>query len=293
MLRAAPAAMEWLSENAPSRPFHIFETVCNLINTEGNILSLMLLPAEMNPLSLEIECQTHPVDFQTHIQIDSPVQVKAEELIVGDLCIYLTSPDIWPAFPDWETVRRNKQDFSDLLSLIKTMLQSSHSPDSLAMLLDPSALYQEAPAQAWLRRSINPVKDLLDGLEPIKPEALRAAAENLAGLGLGLTPGGDDFIIGVMYALWSTKEPAQAAALCLILFKAAMEKTNALSTNYLRRAAEGEAAQPWHALIAAIAHGDSGALSSAVDSLVQLGYTSGQDALSGFTLAAAHILGTP
>jgi hypothetical protein len=290
-IRAAPAAIKWLLACAPSRPFHIFETVCNLINAQGNLLSLTLFPAEMNPLSLEIKCQSHSVDFREHIQIDGPVQIELTRLVVGDLSIHLNSPDIWPASPDWHAVRRNRQDVARMLDVIQSLLSPNHSPESLAVLLDPSALYQEAPAQAWLRRSVNPIKALLNGLEMREPDALRAAAANLAGLGPGLTPGGDDFIIGVMYALWSTRKPAQVAASCSSLLKGAAGRTNALSSNYLGRAAVGEAAQPWHALIAAMAHGEDTGLKVPVDALIKLGHTSGQDALSGFVLAATHILG--
>ena len=287
--RAAPAALGWLAANSPARPYHIFETVCNLINTEGEVLSLTLAPAEMTPLSLEMKCRDLNMGLTKHIQVNSEVQKLGDQLRVGDLIIQLGTHDRWNPAPDWEKAKARTQESQDLVDEITALLLSDHSPDSLAVLLIPNGFEAQAQASSWLRTAINPIKTLLDGLERLDSNALQGGAGDLAGLGLGLTPSGDDFIIGVMHALWMTLDADRALSLCRKMLSVAAPRTNALSANYLETAARGEAAQAWHTIALAFAQNDTTNLNSAVEKLIELGHTSGQDALSGFLLALAHI----
>jgi len=288
--RASPAALEWIATSAPSRPYHIFETVCNLINAEGDVLSLTLAPAEMNPLSLEMLCRDLSLDLTKHIQVNSEVVKDGAQLCVGDLIIDLEPHDPWNPFPDWDRVTVRTRETQSVVDEITTILLSDHSPDSLAIFLSPSGIEAKTQTSSWQMAAIIPIQMLLDGIERLDSSTLQAAAGDLAGLGLGLTPSGDDFIIGVMHALWMSLSEEQARSLCLELLTATTPRTNTLSANYLKAAAHGEASEAWHTIVSAIAQNDKIALNSSVEFLKKLGHTSGQDALSGFLLGSRHIL---
>lgn len=287
---AAPAALRWLEAGQPARTLHVFDRVCNLINTDGAVLSLMLAPAEMNPLAFGLE--EHPVvhSFGHHLQANSPVHVRADLLSVGNLAFDLKKTAPWPPRPDWEAARKSYPKFGEMLAEINVLLLDKPSADSLSRLLRPAGFDAEAPTAAWMQRALAPIQLLLSGLEPLDEMVLQEAGGKLAGLGLGLTPSGDDFIIGSMHALWAVLDETVAAPLCTKLLHVSAPRTNALSANYLEAAARGEAAQAWHDILAAITHDDVAALSPAVERLVNLGHTSGQDALAGFLLASQRIL---
>jgi hypothetical protein len=117
-----------------------------------------------------------------------------------------------------------------------------------------------------------------------------AGAQTLAGLGGGLTPAGDDFIVGVLLAAWAGLYAPGAHMLAPSLAEAAAARTTTLSAAYLRAAAQGECIAHWHALFAALVQADGAALPAAVSALVSIGHTSGADALAGF-LAVHYELG--
>jgi hypothetical protein len=107
---------------------------------------------------------------------------------------------------------------------------------------------------------------------------LAAAAQRLAGLGLGLTPAGDDYVLGVMAALWLLGErnplPAMAAACAT--------RTTLLSGAFLRAAAQGQFMEGWHHLAHALDRQDEPGSRRAVRQIAAFGASSGRDSLAGF-----------
>jgi len=112
----------------------------------------------------------------------------------------------------------------------------------------------------------------------------------LAGLGPGLTPAGDDFLLGVLAGLWmllaNHSIHGSAQSLCVRIGAIAAARTTRLSANWLRHAANGEFGQPWHDLARALRSADAPAVESAAQRILAVGATSGADALWGFVTAA-------
>lgn len=103
-----------------------------------------------------------------------------------------------------------------------------------------------------------------------------SAARSLIGCGGGLTPAGDDYLVGSMAALWLNKRPLPNLPPDL------ERRTTAVSRAYLQAACQGHFAEPWHQLGDAMEQGDVGACAQAIKWIAQTGATSGLDALAGF-----------
>ena len=118
------------------------------------------------------------------------------------------------------------------------------------------------------------------------PASLRTAVLALAGRGPGLTPAGDDFLLGIMAGLWLFPEPLSprwtVPEACQRIVDVAASRTTTLSAAWLRAAGQGAFGQPWHALAEALALDDPARLARAVEGILAVGATSGQDALTGF-----------
>jgi hypothetical protein len=114
---------------------------------------------------------------------------------------------------------------------------------------------------------------------------LRIGARQLAGLGGGLTPAGDDFLAGLMLGAWLIHP--QPSSLCQVLIRAAVPHTTVLSGAMLRAAARGEFSAHWHELLAALAAGGTSRIARATRRALAHGATSGGDALAGFLWAGA------
>jgi hypothetical protein len=110
----------------------------------------------------------------------------------------------------------------------------------------------------------------------------RRAAHQLAGLGAGLTPAGDDVLMGAIYAVWIIHPVDQAKLVAAAIACEAVPMTTSLSAAWIRAAAHGQAGIRWHDLFNALLLGNQLAIQSSVKRILSIGCTSGSDALAGF-----------
>jgi hypothetical protein len=102
--------------------------------------------------------------------------------------------------------------------------------------------------------------------------ALGGEAEQLIGLGPGLTPSGDDYFGGMLVALRLAGRGMQADGLWRWLQPRLKERTSAISAAHLCAAAAGEAHEALHEVL-------NGSLD--LEKLAAVGHCSGWDALAG------------
>jgi len=127
---------------------------------------------------------------------------------------------------------------------------------------------------------------LHDALAGRDASTLRPVTD-LLGAGRGLTPSGDDCIVGVLVALHALGERAVAASIARTVARHAPLCTTRVSAAHLDAACDGEAIEPVHAAIEAIAGNDPP--EPVLDALARFGHGSGFDALAGVLLAADAI----
>ena len=159
------------------------------------------------------------------------------------------------------------------------------------------------------RRAAEAMALLATGLRKGDGPAVSNAAQDLAGLGPGLTPSGDDVLAGTLLAVALLK-PAHAHGCRENIMASTRGRTTRISEAYLEAAAAGEAGEAWHQLLAMLrrderttvadAAGEAttpspagGAdLRAAVHRVLAFGETSGADMLAGFVLATTALLPT-
>jgi len=183
-----------------------------------------------------------------------PVTVEGESLDVAGRRLPLAGADTW---------RGPLPDPSRLRSALPLALDVVAAAPRSSLLSDPwrPALCR---AEAALGRG-----DLL------------SAAAALGGLGPGLTPAGDDALAGIFLA---HRALAGRSAEPSLLAMAEVAVTTDLSAAFLRWAARGQAVEPVHAFLAAIAAGNRPAALTATSRIASLGASSGADLLLGLGL---------
>jgi hypothetical protein len=153
--------------------------------------------------------------------------------------------------------------------------------------------FEQAPhhlASARLRQGLG--RMVLAGQRD--PEGLAAAASGLIGLGPGLTPSGDDALVGWLCAFGALGDGdanlRDARDGLAQYVTGAAGRTTAISRHYLRHAARGEVGTHLTALAEAIARGDATRTGAAVSEALAVGATSGADGVLGLLtgLASAH-----
>jgi Protein of unknown function (DUF2877) len=118
--------------------------------------------------------------------------------------------------------------------------------------------------------------------------AFEAAALRVLGLGHGLTPSGDDFVGGILFALvhaprmqWLAPLPATQQR----IRQTAQTATNAISAALLDDLIDGASYSILHDMLAALQSQDAQRIIRATDDLLLLGASSGADLLAGVLLA--------
>lgn len=125
------------------------------------------------------------------------------------------------------------------------------------------------------------------------PEGFVTVATRLLGLGGGLTPSGDDFVGGALFALRMAhaNDPGWAAAAATIR-ALATTRTHAISAALLADLANGESFAPLHELLnAAMADAPARVLSAHARAVAAIGHSSGWDMLAGIFAATGALPG--
>ncbi|MCE3249549.1 MAG: hypothetical protein K0R41_3374 [Geminicoccaceae bacterium] len=122
--------------------------------------------------------------------------------------------------------------------------------------------------------------------------AAAAAIGRLIGRGPGLTPAGDDLIVGFLAGLWSTRgdDPARRRFLDRLaaIVDGAAAATGEISRAHLRHATRGSVAEPLARLGRAIGEGDPPPeVGRAAGMALSVGHTSGGDGVFGLLLGIA------
>jgi hypothetical protein len=113
-------------------------------------------------------------------------------------------------------------------------------------------------------------------------EAASTYAKAMVGLGPGLTPSGDDFLVGLFAVLHVPESPCHGLKdLCAKLVADAVGKTNAISVAALKAAAHGRVREPVHALMRELVAGTCESVKAALAPVLAIGSTSGADMVAG------------
>lgn len=163
------------------------------------------------------------------------------------------------------------------------------------------AVASQFPASALTRGTFSLTQRAQQGIDYLQiglaahdRNKLRTGVIHLAGLGPGLTPAGDDFLVGLLAALqsasWSQMQQAGVLpGICAAMAETAAERTMRLSAAWLRAAGQGCFGEPWHHLIVALNANSTDAITAAAHRILTTGATSGVDAMTGF-LWGIHVL---
>jgi hypothetical protein len=149
------------------------------------------------------------------------------------------------------------------------------------------AVAKNSGAVPFARLAGDAIPTLLRAARAGNHEPAFSAVDRLIGLGDGLTPAGDDFLVGFMAGLWCMKAQGEIRAALAAHIAATANRTSAISRHYLEAAAEGEVSQPLVELAAAIGQGDIKKTAGAVATALAVGASSGAVASYGLLLATA------
>ena len=140
-----------------------------------------------------------------------------------------------------------------------------------------------------VERAVQTVPALIDATRNFQVDGAITAIRPLIGLGPGLTPSGDDFIVGYLAGLWSTAGSDSSrlrfmSSVGAWLSQAAVG-TNAISCTYIKSAVNGNVSESIATLAQRFGHANSmDSVREATGTALQVGNTSGADGVLGLLL---------
>ena len=254
----SPSVNNWLTDTHHPRILHIFDHACNLLNERGDVLSIVTPQIGNGPFNLVVE---ENIYFPEHLTLDSPIFNSTALIKLGELTIHTTEAKLWNPCPAWEMLNTKRNQILDQIKQlpITNCLKNSDLP---------------------ILQSL--ISNLISALAKADISSAQNVSSKLAGLGPGLTPSGDDFIMGALYAAWIIHPPEVASVLARETANTATPLTTSLSAAWLRAAGRGEAGMVWHEFFDALRSSDSLRIQKTLKSILAVGETSGADALAGF-----------
>ncbi len=257
-------AWRWLQETQQAVVHSVFDQACNLRNEREEWLSLALPASGIGPFTIVVTLLAG--GFRHWLAPGMPASITRHTLALPPLSIHLAGAALWESCPDWQGVP--PQALAAALARLPAWL--------------PPCSLTQTPYVATAQKA---QAALQAGFQQGDLAACCHGAQQLGGVGPGLTPAGDDFLLGVMAALWLVWPAARARLFNQAIAAAAGPRTTSLSAAWLAAAAVGNVSSHWHQLLPALSAGQPDALKAAVDAIVTIGASSGADALAGFVWA--------
>ena len=277
ILVLTPAARSWLESEERGAVLHVFPNVINLINESRSVLSLVLQESALSPSSMLIAdlagMNAEKRDFDQRFDVDSRIEKTSEGIRIGDNRFSIDNMRIWNPLVVWDDCRQDR--VLTYLPLIESELRSAAPAGSL------DRYFCEDPLSGKSGVIQSACCSYQSGLMSRDLGEVANSSRQLAGLGPGLTPSGDDFLLGSIFAMWILDKVGLRRIIELIVSEAA-PRTTALSAAWLCAAKDGEAGIVWHWLFNSIANENEVDVIRYSRQIADTGHTSGADALAGF-----------
>lgn len=270
-----------------SRPrlsvYQLFDNSINLTTDSDELVSLVMSGQDAGPFSVQLAPDEHRrLSFKQLLEHNLHEVILAadvKQIRIGPVQVGLQSGQIWnPRLDQGQLSTANLEaSAAHIWSLMNSRAPEGSLP--LEILAGGGSIFAERVRSAW---------SLIEkGVINAQPELCASGAQLATGVGIGLTPAGDDFLTGILLAFWlgmANPEPYSAQ-----LFAGTDGRTGLLSLALLSAAARGEASESWHTLAAAISREKGPALLLAALAVLSAGHSSGADTLFGFVLALRTI----
>jgi hypothetical protein len=286
-------------EHAPRHRFDgavhsVFEKACNIRLDDGRLLCLLLPQLADLPHGIRIEAPQ--LDFSRHLEIGQRVGCRADVLRLGDpaLTVELASARLWRSELPGSDVDLDRPEAAHAwrvawFALARHEHGASGAGDAGRPGRRPPAIVPSDP----LRRAVfRAGLRLAHAVRHFRADRTGVVIHRLIGLGPGLTPAGDDVIVGVLAGLWSARSgrPERLAFLASLgeAVRRAAAATNDISRAFLRHASVGSVAEPLSLLARRIGEAaPTGEVERVARRALAVGHTSGADGVLGLLLGLA------
>jgi uncharacterized protein DUF2877 len=219
--------------------------------------------------------------------------ISQREIVIADVARLLIDDSAPWRPPSWPAAR-SRREFAAVCRDLSRLAAAEAPEDGLGRLFDAVGVRPiDTPLARIVRPRLARFRSWLSGLLGADHASVAFSFEpvrGLIGLGPGLTPSGDDFLVGALALLDACAERSAHAALARAINLAPRGLTSPLSDCLLRAAAAGHVGENLHRAASATI---SGTIRSAVTAVRSIGHSSGWDMMAGISATLQVLARTP
>jgi hypothetical protein len=278
ILRAGVLAREFCRRGAPAAIEAVFERSLYLRAGEAFIC---IGEAEVGngPLTLIADCEASVRLRDLGLQPGQTAVVSSEQIaIAGSVGFSLERSALWRP-PAWPTCPTRSELAERSATLYRHAAIDAPDEGLARVVLGPhEGRHASTPLSRVARARIASFEAWLTRAHQCGEVASNAPLEGLVGLGPGLTPSGDDFLLGALALLDALAERKAHAALAAAVAALSPALTSPLSLCFLRAGANRHVGERLHSIVCAAV---SGHIEAAIATAARIGHSSGWDMLAG------------
>lgn len=271
----------YLRKNRSLQVHSVYHRTVN-IYAENRILAFHPKSIPLTPLSLSLPMKDEM--FSSFAEaVKKEKAIKTEYKKSGELFLYV-GYDCWNVgeTETWNPViegRLNKEQMRLALPQIREIVMRYSVLGGFSDSVFRNKNPEDDLMSKILREKTTMLLDV--SVRPGKMEELSRIAGEMIGLGVGLTPSGDDFVTGLLFGFLTGTFPfdEEEREEFLELVREQAKYTNDISRQYLLCACEGEFGENYHQLLRLCKTGNS--ILECLEQIIQTGHTSGLDTLNG------------
>ena len=261
-----------LRRDCSFRVFSIHTHACNLLTDQGELIALVSSRHGNGPFHIVV-----PPALLTERRMGEVGVYQPRKLVFEKQQLAVDTATVWQ--PHLTPVR-----IPNIISPSFWLHETTSGyPVSL---LFPT---EEAITTPLRSRAATGLSALVHGLQQTNLDVVNKGIKALIGLGPGLTPAGDDFLVGFLAGLTLGPPATVVSAPSLSQLRTCIDKaadqTTRLSGAWLRCAAHGQFGETWHSLAHALQSGQRKKIEQAAHHILSTGATSGVDAMTGLLKA--------
>ncbi len=253
----------------------VFRQTINLISDHEDLITITTHKSSLMPYSLvtSADCFEHYKD-----KIHQTALVSEHEIMIShDLRFKLNGEIKSSKLPVLKMEIINQEQLLSNIERLQTFFSKSYTLGSFYIdsLASP---YNLALQQTLIERT----RAFCEAVKNQNDKAALDAGTLLLGLGAGLTPSGDDYLVGFFAVLFFCSYRSKAIQqLAHDLAQNARESTNIISATYIKSASEKRFKKEISNLVQSVYQTDENLIAQSLSQLLEVGSTSGTDITQG------------
>jgi hypothetical protein len=293
----------------PPQPFSgtvhsVFRQACNLWLETGELLTLLSCPKGNVPHGIRLDTSFHSV-FLHGLRVGQSAACRGGILRIdgADFSVDLRPAHLWHIDLTELHIDLCRPTQARSWVVAWSELNMHYHPGGISENLGTFFLPGVRPAMPavsaiLLQQGTDTIPSLLQATCHLRLSDVMLSIRSLIGLGHGLTPSGDDFLVGYMTGLWCTAKTNPSRVRFLTALGSELsdvsQNTNKISGTFLRSAAKGHVSEPIAKLAQQLNQAnDMSSLRATTQTALQVGHTSGSDGVLGLLLGCLVWQGLP